>query len=344
VASTDIVIDMGSKKTVLFSGGRVVLEHPSVVTVDAETAEPIYFGDKALATVGRTPDSLTPVFPIQRGVIADYDVAEEMLKTYMAEAFGNRIVKPKVMITMPTGVTEMQHHSVSDVAESAGGRSATTIESPLASALAFGVDFSQPKGSMVIDIGYGTTDIATISMGGIAACDCLKIAGGDFDESIIKYVRKEHNILIGPATAEQIKMQIGTAIPHKFEVAVTAKGRHINSGLPTTFEITSNEVYDAISDQCMTILNGIRMVIEKTPPDIVADIMSNGIFLTGGGAQLNNFTKFLQNAIKTEIKLSDEPEYTAVKGAAMALKNPKLLENTDYLYRSLQELKVDLSD
>ncbi len=344
MATTDIVIDMGSKSTVLYSAGKVVLDKPSVVTVESDTLEPIYFGEKALATVGRTPSSLTPVFPIQHGVIADYDVAEAMIKQYMSEAFGNRIVKPKVMITMPCGVTEMQHHSVSDVAEASGGRNASTIESPLASALALGVDFTKPTGAMVIDFGAGTTDIATLSLGGIVACDSLKIAGNDLDESIIRYIKKEHQILVGPTTAEQIKIKIATAIPHKFEIAIKAKGRHINTGLPTLFEITSNEIYEAISDHLIAILNGIRKVLEKTEPDVVADIMSNGIYLTGGSSNLNNFSTFLENALKTKIHVADSPLYTAVKGAALALENPKLLENTDHLLRSIQELKIDLGE
>ena len=341
MASTDIVIDMGSKKTILYSNNKIVLEKPSIVTVETDTWEPIYFGEKALATVGRTPNSLTPVFPIQHGVIADYDVAEAMINIYMAEAFGNRIVKPKIMITMPCGVTEMQHHSVSDVAEAAGGRSATTIESPLASALSFNIDFTKPSGSMVVDIGAGTTDIATLSMGGIVKCDSLKVAGNDFDESIIRYIRRKHKILVGPSTAEQIKIRLATAIPHKFEIAIKAKGRHLNTGLPTLFEITSNEVFEAISDSLMTILNGIRKVLEKTEPDIVADIMSSGFYLTGGSSKLNNLNVFLKNAIKTEVIIPDEPGYSAVKGAAIALQKPELLENTDYLYRSIQELKID---
>ena len=344
MASTDIVIDMGSKTTKLYSAGKVVLERPSVVTVETDTWEPVYYGDKALSTVGRTPDSLTPVFPIQHGVIADYDVAEAMIKKYMSDAFGNRIVKPKVMITMPCDVTEMQHHSVSDVAESAGGRNASTIESPLASALALGVDYTKPSGSMVIDCGAGTTDIATISMGGIVASDSLKIAGNNFDDSIIRYIRKEHKILIGPTTAEQIKLKIATAIPHKFEIAIKAKGRHINTGLPTQFEVTSNEIYEAISDHLMGILNGIRKVLEKTEPDIVADIMSKGIHLTGGSAKLNNFAAFLEKAIKTKIHVAEDPFHTAVKGAMIALEKPSILENTDYLYRSIQELKIDYSE
>lgn len=340
--ATDIVIDMGTKKTVLYSGNKIVLESPSVVTVDSKTWEPVYFGEKAFETVGRTPDTLQPVFPIKHGIIADYDIAEEMLETYMSEAFGNRIVKPEVIITMPTGVTEMQHHSVSDVAESAGGRNARTIESPLASALSFGIDFSKPMGSMVVDIGAGVTDIATISMGGIAQCSCLKSAGNDFDESIIRYVKKEYNILIGPQTAEKIKMQIGTAKKHQFEVAFAAKGRHMGTGLPTMFEISSNEVYEAIIDQCYTILNGIRSVLEKTEPDIVSDILSNGIYLTGGTSLLKGLKEFLEDAIKTEIHISKDPCHSAVLGAAVALKNPKILKNTDILYRSLQELKVDI--
>ncbi len=313
MAYTDIVIDMGSKKTVLYSGKKVILEKPSVVTIDAETFEPYYFGEKALATVGRTPDSLIPVFPIKYGVIADYEVAEAMLKEYMSMAFGSRIVKPKVMITMPCGVTEMQHHSVMDVAELSGGRNASTIESPIASALAFGVDFSVPRGSMVIDIGAGTTDIATISMGGIAVSNSLKIAGNDLDEAIIKYVRREKGISIGPTTAEEIKIKAGTAIPHKFEINITAKGMRYETGLPTTFLISSNEVYEAISDHLIAILNAIRKVISDTEPDIVADILEDGIYLTGGGALLNQMQTFLQNALHTKVHLAEDPVHSAAR-------------------------------
>ncbi len=339
--ATNIAIDIGTSKTVLVSGSRIVLELPSVVTVDTDTWEPIYFGEKAFETIGRTPDSLTCVFPIERSVIADYDVAEAMLREYMTSAFGNRIIKPKVMVVMPSGVTAMQHHSVADVVEASGGRRAETIEATLAVAVGLGLDMNEPKGSMVIDMGAGTTDVATLSMGGIAACDSIPIASGDFDENIIKYVKRNYNILIGKTTAEEIKKKVGTAIEHTLEVAITVKGRHLQTGLPTSFEITSGEVYDAISDKCYGIISGIRRVLEKTPPDLVADIMTDGIHLTGGGSLLNGFDVLLEKCLGTKIHTAPDPLHTAVTGAAAALKMPEILRNVDFQYRAIEELKVE---
>lgn len=339
--ATNIAIDIGTSKTVLSSGNNIVLELPSVVTVDTETWEPVYYGEKAFQTIGRTPDSLTCVFPIQRSVIADYDVAESMLREYMTAAFGNRIIKPKVMVVMPSGVTAMQHHSVADVVEASGGRNAQTIEATLAVAVGLGLDLNQPRGSMVIDMGAGTTDVATISMGGIAACDSIQTASRDFDESIVKYVKRNYNILIGLATAEEIKKRVGTAIEHTLEVAITVKGRHLQTGLPTSFEITSGEVYNAIADKCYMIISGIRRVMEKTPPDLVADIMTDGIYLTGGGALLNGFNLLLEKCIGTKVHMAPDPLHTAVNGAAAALKMPDFLRNVDYQYRAIQELRID---
>lgn len=339
--ATNIAIDIGTYKTVLSSGSKIVLELPSVVTVDTDRWEPIYFGRKAFSTIGRTPDSLTCVFPIQRSVIADYDVAEAMLREYMTAAFGSRIIKPKVMVVMPSGVTAMQHHSVADVVEASGGRNAATIEAPLAVAVGLGIDFSLPRGSMVVDFGAGTTDVASLSMGGIAACDSIPVASRDLDESIIKYVRKKYNILIGLTTAEEIKKKIGSAVERPLEVSITVKGRHLHTGLPTSFEITSSQVYDAISVNCYSIISGIRRVMEKTPPDLVADIMTDGIHLTGGGALLSGFATLLEKCIGTKVHLAKDPMHTAVNGAAMALKNPRSLENVDFEYRALRELEIE---
>lgn len=339
--ATDISIDIGTSKTVFSSGDEIVLELPSVVTVDTDTREPLYFGEKAFSTIGRTPDSLTCVFPIQRSVIADYDAAEEMLREYMITAFGSRIIKPKVMVVMPANVTAMQHHSVADVVQASGGRNAATIEAPIAVALGLDIDFKNPRGSMVIDFGAGTTDVATLSMGGIAACDSLQVASRDLDENIIRYVRKKYNILIGLTTAENIKKSVGSAIERDLEVSVTAKGRHLHSGLPVSFEISSSEVHEAITESVNTIISGIKKVIEKTPPDLVGDIMSDGIHLTGGGALLNGFDVLLQENIGTKVYMAKDPLHTAVMGAAKALKNPEFMKNIDYQYRAIQELEID---
>jgi len=339
--ATEIAVDLGTSKTVIASGNKILLELPSVVTVDTDTWEPIHFGEKAYQTYGRTPDSLTTVFPIQHGIIAALDVAEEMLTEYMHEAFGNRISRPKVMVSMPTGVTPIQHHTVANAIESAGGRNVCVIESPIAAAIGMGIDFSKPHGSMVVDFGAGCTDIATISMGGIVECESFKTASRDIDELIIRYVKKEHNILIGPLTAENIKIQLGSAYQRPLEVSMVGKGRNLLTGLPQSFEISSDEVYEATYDALHAICNEVRVVLERTPPDIVGDIKQDGVFLTGGGAQIRDFDKLLSEYIGTNVTLANDPTHSVVKGECIAIKRPSLLENGDYLYRSIKELIVE---
>lgn len=339
--TTDIGIDIGSSKTVIFSNSKIVLEQPSVVTVDTETWNPVYFGENALHTYGRTPDSMTCVHPIQNGIIADYDLTEAMLKKFMTECFGKRIVRPRVMATLPTGVTELQHHSVAQVVEAAGGRNVTVIENPIAVAIGLGIDFSNPKGSLIVDMGAGSTDIATISMGGIARCDSFKTAGNTFDELIEKYVKKEYNIEIGPLTAERIKKQLATAVRRPVEIAITAKGKNVITGLPEAFEITSSEVYEVIIDTAMSICDAIRRVLEKTDPDIVADIMSDGIHLTGGTALMNGMKELLENYFGTAVYVDDDPVHSVVRGTARALNHPELLNNMDFQYRAIKELAIE---
>lgn len=339
--ATDIGIDIGSSKTVIFSSSKVVLELPNVVTVDSESWEPVYFGEKAKQTVGRTPDSLTCVFPIERGAISDYDIAEIMLKNYMEQAFGNKILRPRIMATLPPGLTELQHHSLANAVEAAGGRNVSVIEGPLAVAFGLGIDLNAPKGTLVVDIGAGTTDIAVISMGGIAVCDSFKTASSDFDAQIIKYVRKEYNIEIGPLTAEDIKIKVGSAIKRDIEVAVVAKGRNVFSGLPESFEISSGEVYDAISETIDSICNAVRQVLNKTNPDLVADITNEGMYLTGGGSQLFGLDSKMSEYFGLKVIVPNDPAHSVVKGAAAAIKNPELLKNVDYQMRSVKELIIE---
>ena len=339
--ATDIGIDLGTSKTVIFSSSKVVLELPNAVTVDAETWEPIYFGEKAKQTLGRTPDSLVCVSPIERGAIADYDIAEAMLKNYMQKAFGNKILRPRIMATLPAGLTELQHHSLANVVESAGGRNISVIEGPLAIAFGLGLDFSSPHGTLIVDIGAGTTDIAVVSMGGIAACESLKTASLDLDAQIIRYVRKEYNIEIGPLTAEDIKIKIGTAQKRDIEVAIIAKGRNVFTGLPESFEISSAEVYEAIIDTVDAICDGIRQVLNKTNPDLVADIMKDGLYLAGGGSLLAGLKEKISEYIGVKVNTMEDPAYSVVKGAAVALKKKELLKNVDYQMRSIKELEVN---
>lgn len=339
--ATDIGIDLGTSKTVIFSSSKIVLELPNAVTVDNDTWEPIYFGEKARLTLGRTPDSLTCVSPIERGVIAEYDITEAMLKNYMQKAFGNKILRPQIMATLPPGLTELQHHSLANVVESAGGRNISVIESPLAIAFGLGLDFSTPHGTLIVDVGAGTTDIAVISLGGIAACDSFKTASLDFDAQIIRYVRREYNIEIGPLTAEAIKIKVGSAVKRDIEVAMVAKGRNVFTGLPENFEISSTEVYNAITDTVNSICDAIRQVLNNTDPDLVADITNDGLYLTGGGSQLFGLDKKISEYIGIKVHSLPDPEYSVVKGAAVALKHKELLKNVDYQLRSIKELEVE---
>ncbi len=337
----EIGIDIGSSKTVIFSSSKVVLELPSIVTVNSETYEPIYYGEKAKQTLGRTPDSLECILPIKHGIIAEYDIAESMLKHYMNEAFGNKILRPKIMATLPVGLTELQHHSLSNVVEGAGGRNVSVIESPLAVAFGLGLDFSKPHGYMVVDIGAGTTDIAVISMGGIAVCESFKVASFDFDAQIMKYIRKEYNIEIGSLMAESIKKQIGSAIPRPVEIAMIAKGRNVFTGLPESFEITSSEVYEAIKETSDSICNSIRQVLSKTNPDLVADINADGLYLTGGGSLIHGMDKLISEFTGTAVHTLDDPTHSVVRGAATALRRPELLKHVNYQLRSIKELTIN---
>lgn len=339
--ATDIGIDIGTSKTVIFSSSKVILELPNIVTVDSDTWEPVYFGEKAKQTQGRTPDSLVCVNPIEHGVISDYDIAEIMLKNYMSEAFGNKVLRPRIMATLPAGLTELQHHSLSNVVEAAGGRNVFIIESPLAVAFGLGIDFSTPRGTMIVDVGAGTTDIAVISMGGIAVCESFKTASGDIDAQIMRYIRREYNIEIGALTAESIKIKLGAAQKRPIEVAMVAKGRNVFTGLPESFEVTADEIYDAIIDTVDSIGDAVRQVINKTDPDLVADICEDGIYLCGGGSQLSGFDKRLGDYLNIPINLLPDPSHSVVKGAAAALKNPDLLKNVDYRMRSIKELEIE---
>lgn len=337
----DLAIDFGTSKTVLLSGNKILLEQPSVATVDSETWEPICFGERAKNMIGRLPENLETVFPIQRGMVADYDLAEQMLTEFMTRALDKHLIKPRVIIAMPSGANSIQRRSLENAAEIAGGRRVKVIDSAVAAALGMGIDFTHPGGKMIIDIGAGVTDIATLSAGGIVQCDSAPIGSSDFDEAIIKYVRKEFNILIGNLTAEEIKKQIGSVIPRQEEITIQAKGRNLFSGLPQLFEITSSDVYAAIKDTAWSLFGAINAVIERTPPDIVADIISDRIYVTGGGSLINGMCDLLSENINADVYIRNDAEYSVVKGAQVALKQPKLIENIDYQLKNIQDLIVE---
>ncbi len=338
--ANEIAVDLGSSKTIIYADSKIVLEAPSIVTVDSETYEPVYFGEKAKQTLGRTPDSLECIRPIQHGLIADYDIAEAMLKNYMEKVFGKNVIRPKVIASLPTGLTELQHHSLSNVVEAAGGRKVTVVEAPVAIAVEMGVDFTVAEGSMVVDIGAGTTDIAVLSLGGIVSCDSFKTASYDFDDIIINHVRRKRNIAIGALTAESIKIQIGAVSPRPIEITAIAKGRNLFSGLPEAFEITSGEIYKKLNQTALSICNAIRKVIEQTEPDLVADIKKRGMYLVGGGSKIFGMAELIAEYTGIEVKTVPHPEYSLVKGAAKAIAKPGLLKNINYQVRSIKELEI----
>lgn len=336
-----IGIDLGSYKTIIATTNRVLLEQPSIVAVDADTWEPICYGKKVYDMIDKTPPSIEIVYPIQRGVVADYELTEKMLKHFMNEAFSNTVLKPQIMVAMPFGVTSVQHRSVAKAIELSGGRNVKTIEAPLADAIAFKCDFSKPHGYLVADIGAGTTDIAVISMGGFVKSESIPVASFDFDEAIIRYVKKKYSVNIGHRTAEHIKCQIGGILPRDITITMKASGMENFSRKPKVFEITSNDVRLALADPVKAIYQGIRKVIEKTPPDIVADIAKDGIFLTGGGSELFGIKEYLSSKLGIKVNMYENPERSVAKGTALALKYPKLTENGDYQYRALADLIVD---
>ncbi len=337
----DIAVDLGSSKTAIYANGKVVLEQPTVVTVDADTFEPMAFGTAAKETLGRTPDSLKCVFPIEHGSISDYDTALAMMSHYMFKVFGNKIIRPKAIVALPTGLTELQHRFMGKVIEESGGRGVTVVDSPIAAAIGVGIDLSEPKGRMIIDIGAGVTDIASISLGGIVQCDNFNVASNDFDDAIIKFVRRNYNIEIGALTAEKIKKQVGTVVKRPVEITMTARGRNLRTGLPETFEISSAQIYETLFDTALTICNAVRKVLEKTDPDIVADIMENGISLTGGGAQINGMVQFMKEFLGTDVVLAPDPSHSVIKGAAYIIKHPSVLKNINYQIRSMKDLIIE---
>lgn len=338
---TDIAIDLGTSKTVLYSANKILLEQPTVAAVDSETWDPICFGDRAKSMIGRTNEDVEVVFPIQRGMIADYDVAEQMLGEYMSRSIGKHLIKPRVIIAMPEGATSIQRRSAANAAATAGGRRVQVIDTAVAAALGMGIDFSGAGGKLVVDIGAGVTDVAALSSGGIVQCNSAPVGSIDFDDAIIKYVRKEYNILIGELTAEDIKKQIGSVVERKEEVTIKAKGRNLFTGLPQLFDISSDDVYTAMHDTVISICNVIKGVIEKTSPDAVSDIMSQKIYVCGGGALINGMEEMLSEYLSGEVKVHRDARHCVARGALAALKYPELLKNSDYEMRNIEDLVVN---
>ena len=338
---TDIGIDLGTSKTVIIRGKAIVLNEPSVVLLDTYSEEPVKFGQKAFEAIGRSPDRLRPVCPIERGVIADYNVAEEMMRHFIHQATDGKMIKPRVLVSMPSGVTAVQQRSIMDAVQSAGARNVCLVEAPVAAAIGIGVDFSKPHGTIIVDIGAGTTDVAVMSMGGLSKCESARVAGADIDDAIIRYLKKEYNVLIGVHMADKIKRQIGAAVRRPVELAMHAKGLNLSNGLPVSVEITADEVYDAISEVIDQICAAVQSVLNKTPPELVGDIASDGIYLTGGMSLMYGMDEMLAKYTGIKVRRVEDPLTCVAKGTSIALKNLNILQNGDYEFRILEDLIIE---
>ncbi len=292
----DIGIDLGTASVLIYVKGQgIVLNEPSVVAMDKNTGKLLKVGADAQAMLGRTPGNIVAIRPLRDGVISDYDMTERMLKEFIHKVNGFQLFKPRVIICVPSGITEVEERAVIDAGVQAGARSVYLIEEPVAAAIGAGIDITKPDGHLIIDIGGGTTDIAVISLSGVVESASIKVAGDMFNEAVIKYIRRKHNVLIGERTAEDLKIQIGCVFPQEEEETVEVKGRCLMTGLPKVFTVSSSEMIEAFEEPAERILEAVHSVLEKTPPELVADISTNGIVMTGGGSMVKGFDKLVES-------------------------------------------------
>ena len=321
--SKDIGIDLGTANTLVFMKGKgIVMREPSVVAVDVRTDTVLAVGRQAKEMIGRTPGSIVAVRPMKDGVIADFDITATMLKHFIKQAVRTgTFSKPHIVICIPSGVTEVERRAVEDAARQAGASSVELIEEPMAAAIGAGLPVSEPTGSMVVDIGGGTSEVAVISLGDIVTSCSVRCAGDKFDESIISYVKKKYNLLIGERTAEDIKIKIGSAFPtdDNENASVEIKGRNLVDGLPKNVTITASEVREALSDSLALIIDAIRSTLEKTPPELSADIIDHGITLTRGGALLRGLDKLVEKETGMPVHVAENPLDCVVNGAGKRL-------------------------
>ena len=305
----DIGIDLGTASILVYVKGKgVVLKEPSVVAFDRDTNRIKAIGEEARLMLGRTPGNIVAVRPLRQGVISDYTVTEKMLKYFIQKAVGKqRFRKPLISICVPSQVTEVERKAVEDAAFQAGARDVKIIEEPIAAAIGAGIDIARPCGNMIVDIGGGTSDIAVISLGGTVVSASIKIAGDDFDDAIVRYMRKKHNLLIGERTAEDIKIRIGSAYPRPESVTVDVRGRNLVTGLPKTITVTSEETEEALKDTTSQIVGAVHSVLEKTPPELAADIADRGIVLTGGGSLLYGLEELIESKTGITTMTAEDP-------------------------------------
>lgn len=334
--SMDIGVDLGTANVLVYIKGKgIVLREPSVVAIDRDSNKVLEIGEEARRMIGRTPGNIVAIRPLREGVIADYDTTESMLRHFIEKVAGRSFLfKPRIMVCIPSGVTTVEKRAVLEAAVQAGARKTYLIEEPLAAALGAGLEISEPYGSMVIDIGGGTTDVAVISLGGIVISESLRIGGDRFDEAIVRYVKKEYNIMIGERTAEEVKINIGTAYHDAREGSFEVRGRDLLTGLPKTIKMVVNETCEALSEPVSRIVQCVKKVLEDTPPELASDIMDRGIVMTGGGSLLFGLDTLIQKETGIPTYLAEDPL------SCVALGTGKALDSIDKLEDSLTTLRT----
>ena len=331
LSGSDIGVDLGTANVLVYVKGKgIVLQEPSVVAIEKESGRVIAVGEEARRMLGRTPGNIVAVRPLRDGVIADYEVTEKMLRYFIARADGGRklLFRPRLMVCIPSGVTGVEERAVRQAALQAGAREAHLIEEPLAAALGAGLDISQPSGSMVVDIGGGTTDVAVLSLGGIVCSKSLRVGGDKIDEAIVKYVRRRFNLAIGERTGEELKIGVGTADPAGAEDAsMEVRGRDLVSGLPRAVTVTRRQVFEAISEQLELIVGAVKEVLERTSPELAADIVEKGIIMTGGGSLLEGIDRLISRETGLPVHIAEDPLSCVARGTGKALADLNVLSS-----------------
>jgi rod shape-determining protein MreB len=319
----DLAIDLGTANTLIYARGQgIVLDEPSVVAINVNDGRPVAVGLEAKRMMGRTPNHIKAIRPLKDGVIADFEVCEKMLRYFIQMVHGSMWSKPRLVICVPSGITGVEQRAVQDAAEYAGARKPVhIIEEPMAAAIGADLPVHEPSGNMVVDIGGGTTEVAVISLGGIVTAQSMRVGGDELDDAIMQYVKKEYSLAIGDRTAEEIKIQMGSAWPMEEELTADIRGRDLVSGLPRTIQLTTEHVREALAEPVGAIIDAVKTTLDKTPPELAADIMEDGIMLTGGGALLGGLSQRLSHETGMPIRVAEEPLYSVVIGSGRALEN-----------------------
>ncbi len=329
-AAHDLGIDLGTSNTLVYVGGKnIVVNEPTIVVVESTNERRVRaVGDDAKIMLGRTTEGVMAIRPMRDGVITDFDMTRILLQYFTRKAIGSSyLIKPRLFLTYPCSISSIEQRAVMEAAKCAGGRKIYMVEKPFAAALGSGLPVFEPNGCMIVDIGGGTTDVSVISLGGVVISHSIRVGGGKLDEAIINFIKREFNILIGDRTAEEVKLDLGAALPIREERRARIRGRDMVTNLPQTTEITSSQIYEAIHEPCLAILSAIKWVLERTPPELAADVMHNGIYITGGGALLYGMDQMIASELGIPVMLAKEP----MDCAALGLGN--IIENFDLLQR-----------